>query len=109
VGLVAAALVGRTPLARPDGPRVIDVSAKRFAFTPSEIHLKRGEPVTLRIHSADVTHGLYLKPLGIDAEIEPGKTAEVTFTPTVSGRFTAICDHFCGSGHGNMHMELLVE
>jgi cytochrome c oxidase subunit II len=33
----------------------------------------------------------------------------VTFTPRAAGRFTAICDHFCGSGHGNMHMELVVD
>jgi hypothetical protein len=59
--------------------------------------------------SYSLTHGLYLKPLGIDAEIEPGKTTEVTFTPRVPGRFRAICDHFCGAGHGNMHMELVVE
>ena len=45
----------------------------------------------------------------IDAEIERGKTTEVTFTPQVAGRFTAICDHFCGAGHGNMHMTFVVE
>jgi heme/copper-type cytochrome/quinol oxidase subunit 2 len=45
----------------------------------------------------------------IDAEIEPGKTTEVTFTPQVTGRFTAICHHFCGAGHGNMHMVFVVE
>jgi cytochrome c oxidase subunit II len=109
VGLVALALLGRTPLARADGARVITIAAKRFAFSPSEIHLRKGEPVVLRIQSGDVTHGMYLKALGIDAQIEPGKTSEVTFTPQVAGRFTAICDHFCGSGHGNMHMVFVVE
>ena len=89
-------------------PRVIDLTAKRFEFSPSEVRLKKGEPVTLRIASADVTHGLYMKALGIDAEIRPGKTTEVTFTPQTAGRFTAICDHFCGAGHGNMHMVFVV-
>src|SRR5512146_1580972 len=90
-------------------PRVINLTAKRFEFSPSEVRLKKGEPVTLRIASADVTHGLYLKALGIDAEIRPGKTTEVSLTPQVAGRFTAICDHFCGAGHGNMHMDFIVE
>ncbi len=108
-GLVAVALLGRAPVARSQEPRVITIAAKRFAFSPSEVRLKKGEPVTIRISSADVTHGMYMKALGIDAEIEPGKTTEVTFTPGVTGRFTAICDHFCGAGHGNMHMDFVVE
>ncbi len=107
--LLAATLAGHARSARADGPRVVEIAARRFAFTPAEVHLKRGEPVTLRIRSGDVTHGLYLKALGIDAEIEPGHAAEVTITPQVAGRFTAICDHFCGSGHGNMHMTFVVE
>lgn len=109
LGLVAAAMVGWSAGARADAPRVVEISAKRFAFTPAEVHLKKGEPVTLRISSGDVTHGLYLKALGIDAEIEPGHAAEVTVTPQVAGRFQAICDHFCGSGHGNMHLTIVVE
>ncbi len=109
IGLVAVALLGRAPVARPQEPRVITIAAKRFAFSPSEVRLKKGEPVTIRISSADVTHGMYMKALGIDAEIEPGKTTEVTFTPGVTGRFTAICDHFCGAGHGSMHMDFVVE
>ena len=108
-GLVAIALLGTAPVARAREPRVVDIAAKRFAFSPSEVRLKKDEPVTIRISSADVTHGMYMKALGIDAEIEPGKTTEVTFTPQVAGRFSAICDHFCGHGHGNMHMEFVVE
>jgi cytochrome c oxidase subunit II len=109
LGLVALALLGSAPVARAQESRVITITAKRFEFSPSEVRLKKGEPVTIRIASADVTHGMFMKALGIDAEIEPGKTAEVTFTPQVAGRFTAICDHFCGAGHGNMHMAFVVE
>jgi cytochrome c oxidase subunit II len=105
----AAALLGSVPVARAQEPRVIEIAAQRFSFSPSEVRLRKGEPVTVRVSSADVTHGLYLKPLGIDAEIQPGKTTEVTFTPQVAGRFTAICHHFCGAGHGNMHMTFVVE
>jgi len=93
----------------PAPARVVEITAKRFAFEPAEIHLARGEPVTLRVTSRDVTHGLFLKPLGIDLDIAPGKTSEVTVTPSAAGRFTAICDHFCGSGHGNMHLTVVVD
>ena len=109
LGIVALALMGEAPVARANEPRVISISAKRFAFSPSEVHLTKGEPVTLRISSADVTHGMFMRALGIDAELAPGKTTDVTFTPQATGRFTAICDHFCGAGHGNMHVAFVVE
>ncbi len=34
---------------------------------------------------------------------------DVVLTPQTAGRFTTICDHFCGSGHGNMKMTIVVE
>lgn len=94
---------------RAQEPKVIEITAKRFAFTPNEITLKKGETVKLRIISEDVTHGLYLKPLKIDTDIEPGKTTDIAVTPQTAGKFTAICDHFCGVNHGNMKMTIVVE
>jgi cytochrome c oxidase subunit 2 len=90
-------------------PRVITITAKRFEFTPKEVTLKKGETVILRLTSEDVTHGLMVRALKLDLDIEPGKTTEARVTPTQGGRFTAICDHFCGSGHGNMKMTFVVE
>jgi cytochrome c oxidase subunit 2 len=90
-------------------PRVINISAKRYSFAPNQIILKKGEAVTLRLTSEDRIHGFYLKPLKIDEVIEPGKTTEVTITPTQTGTFTIICDHFCGAGHGNMNLTVIVE
>ena len=46
---------------------------------------------------------------GIDLTIDKGKTEEVTLTPQQAGRYTVICDHFCGAGHGNMHLDIVVE
>ena len=102
------------PLRSADEPnqaagRVIPITAQRFAFSPSQITVKKGETVTLRLTSQDVTHGFYMKPLKIDEVIEPGKPTDVTITPQTAGTFTTICDHFCGSGHGNMHMTIVVE
>ena len=90
-------------------PRVIAVTAKRFEFSPKEITLKVGETVKLQLTTEDVTHGLFVKPLGIDEEIVPGKTTEVVVTPKAAGRYTTICDYFCGAGHGGMKMTIVVE
>ena len=111
VVLVAAALTLGSPFhARAQGaPRVVEITAKRFEFTPKEITLKQGETVTIRLTTADVTHGFFMKALGIDAVVEPGQPTEITITPQTAGSFTTICDHFCGEGHGNMHMKIIVE
>src|SRR5262252_7945418 len=108
VALLAAILATASARAQ-DGPRVVDITAKRFAFSPNQITLTRGEAVKLRITSEDVTHGLFLRPLGIDAEIAPGRVTEVVITPDKAGTYRAICDHFCGAGHGGMKMTVIVE
>ena len=90
-------------------PKVIDITAKRFGFTPEQITLKKGETVTLRLHSEDVTHGFFMRKLKIDTEVEAGKTTDVTITPDTPGSYTTICDHFCGVNHGNMKMTIVVE
>ena len=89
-------------------PRVIEIKAKKFAFSPSEVTLKKGEPVILRLSSEDRAHGFLLKPLKIDTDITPGKATDITVTPTANGQYLVICDHYCGTGHGNMHMKVTV-
>ncbi len=89
--------------------RVIPITAKRFAFSPDKITIKKGETVTLQLTSEDVTHGFFMKKLKIDEVIEPGKTVNVSVTPQEAGTFTTICDHFCGTNHGNMKMTIVVE
>ncbi len=104
--LVAVALADEPPA---PAPRVVDIVAKRFQFTPNVITLKKDEPVVLRLRSEDVVHGFFQRPLGINTTIEPGKVREIPFTPHEAGRFMVICHHFCGAGHGNMNMTFVVE
>jgi len=92
-----------------DQPKVIPIVAHRFAFEPNRITLKKGVPVTLQLSSQDVQHGFYIRGLKVDEEIQPGKTTEVTITPDKAGTFPTICDHFCGLGHKDMNMTIVVE
>lgn len=107
--LLLVLLGGSAYRAQAAGPRVIDITAKRFGFTPDQIVLKKGETITLRLHSEDVTHGFFMRKLKIDTEVEAGKTTDVTITPDTPGSYTTICDHFCGANHGNMKMTIVVE
>jgi cytochrome c oxidase subunit 2 len=56
-----------------------------------------------------VIHGFFAKPLGIDELIAPGRTTDVVLTPKLAGRYTTICDRFCGAGHGGMKLTIVVE
>ena len=89
-------------------PHRIEVIAKKFAFVPSEITLKRGQPVTLVLQSEDVLHGLRFKELGLDEEIRKGSPSEMSFTPDKTGTFVGRCSRFCGRGHGQMTLVLHV-
>ncbi len=109
VGLTLATLATAFP-ARPSAtPRVIEITAMRFGFSPDEITLKKGEAVTLRFASRDVKHGFFSKALKLDADIVPGKTTELTFAPETTGKFVTVCDNFCGAGHGDMRMTIVVQ
>jgi cytochrome c oxidase subunit 2 len=107
VAVVATGAVTAAP--RAAEPRVVEIVARRFQFTPNLVTLKKDEPVILRLRSEDVVHGFFQKPLGINTTIEPGKVKDVPLTPHEAGRYLIICHHFCGAGHGNMKMTLVVE
>src|SRR6202046_4858921 len=108
-GIALAAVPPKTNLARADlNPKVIEITAKKFEFTPNEITLKKGEPVILRLTTTDRVHGFMSKPLKVDTDIPAGKTTDVAVTPDTAGNFTVICDHYCGTGHGGMNMKVTV-
>jgi cytochrome c oxidase subunit II len=86
----------------------ITITAKRFAFSPNEITLKKGEVVTLVIQSDDVSHGLVIEDLGLRMEVKKGQSTSVTITPDKVGSFGGKCAHFCGSGHGSMKLTVQV-
>jgi cytochrome c oxidase subunit 2 len=100
------ALSGFSPA--PDAPQRIEVSVKKFGYTPAEINVKKGEPVVLVLTTEDVSHGLKFKELNLNTKIEKGKPAELTFTPDKVGDFVGHCSVFCGSGHGSMTLTLHV-
>jgi cytochrome c oxidase subunit 2 len=87
----------------------VEITAKRFEYEPSEITVKKGEPVLLVVTSQDVSHGLRLRELNVDLKIDkPGGTAEVQFTPDLVGDFVGHCSVFCGASHGSMALTLHV-
>lgn len=89
-------------------PQRVEVTAKRFAFTPSEITVKKGQPVVLVLKSEDVAHGIRFRDLDVNLKVKAGGTAEVKFTPEKAGDFVGHCSVFCGAHHGSMAIRLHV-
>jgi len=95
-------------VAAAEQPQVIEIKAKKYEFSPSHITLKKGAPVVLRLSTEDRSHGFFVKPLGVDADIKPGQATSVAITPDATGEYAVICDHYCGLGHVDMKMTLTV-
>ncbi len=92
-----AALAGGQPR-----ERIIKVVAKKFDFTPAEIHLEKGVPVVVELTTLDVVMGFSAPDFGVRSDILPGTVSRVRFTPDKAGEFPFHCDIFCGSGHESM-------
>ena len=89
--------------------RVVKITARKFEYEPSEIHLKLGEPVVLELTSKDVIHGFNIPDLGLRADIEPGATVRVRLVPEKAGTFEFHCDNFCGIDHESMNAAIIVQ
>jgi hypothetical protein len=89
--------------------QVIKITAKKFEYSPNEITVKKGVPVTLEFVSLDVLHGFNCPGLEVRADIPPGKVTQVRLMPQKAGVFAFHCDNFCGEGHENMTGKIIVE
>ena len=104
----------------------IEVSAKRFEFTPSEIHVKQGAQVRLKVTATDREHGFEVQvfPEGSDKTGDPGlkfsvekpsfklpesETQTIEFTALQPGTYDFKCVVYCGSGHHGMKGTIVVE
>ena len=96
----SAAAVPAVASAAGQETKVIEIAAERFTFTPSEIRVKAGTRLEIRLQSDDTAHGFHI--VGTDVDVELPKrgrgVATVTFQPQ-TGRYTFECSQICGAGH----------
>src|SRR6185312_12969261 len=106
--MVASFLAVIPGFAHAEQTPVIHIRAHMFTYSPDEIVVKKGVPVTLELMSIDRVHGFNLPDFHVRTTIEPWVSTTITFTPDKVGRFTFACDHFCGDGHDDMSGVLIV-
>ena len=113
--LLVSAFLPKTP---PAAANTIDISADMSGFNMKEIHMKAGQPVTIRLTSLDGAHhtdggGKHqwaVDELGASVVAPAEGSNTVTFTPDKPGTYTYYCDICCG-GRANPTMQgkLIVE
>lgn len=125
--LAAQSFAGSSHVLQTDqNVQTIEVTAKKYDFTPSPIRVKQGATVRLKITATDRTHGIRIDPYpdGAKDKGEPGlvftakqdclkleknEPATVEFVAKTPGAYTFKCCVHCGFGHGHMKGQIIVE
>ena len=99
------------PGPKTQAPKVIRVSAERFAFTPSEIVVEQGTTVEFHLTSDDTDHGFRIVGTDVNAEIPKRRRGEtvVKYVADTAGTFVIECSRPCGAGHTAMRAVLVVK
>ena len=91
------------------GIHEIQVTLRKYEFSPGLLRVRKGERVKLVMAAADHDHGLKLDDFDINQKIPKGTTVVVEFIADKAGTFQFRCSSVCGLGHRNMKGTLVVE
>ena len=87
----------------------IQMTLRKYEFSPGSLRVRKGERVKLVITAADHDHGFKLDDFDITQKIPKGTTVVVEFTADKVGTFQFRCSNVCGIGHRGMKGTLVVE
>lgn len=116
----------RSLCAQEQNVQVIEVTAKKYEFSPSPIRVKVGTKVQLKITAIDHDHGFTVttvpeggkkgdKPGLVFSspqecvQLKKGQTTTVEFRAEKPGTYPFHCCHVCGIHHKSMKSEIIVE
>ncbi len=116
--LVPSLLVGRSIHTMPDPVGLtIEVVGHQYWWEvrypelgivdANEIHLPAGEPVAVRVRTADVIHSFWVPNLQGKLDMMPGRTLDLWLQADEPGVFRGQCAEFCGLQHALMAFEVV--
>jgi cytochrome c oxidase subunit 2 len=77
--------------------------AENGGWSPENLTVAVGEPLTIRLSSEDVVHGFAIGRVDIPAvDVNPGEWSEFSWIPDRPGEFTFYCTRWCGPNHWRM-------
>lgn len=72
----------------------------------NQIRIPAGQPVDVRLRTADVIHGFWVPRLGGKLDAIPGRTNVIRLQADAPGIYRGVCAEYCGTGHARMAMEV---
>jgi cytochrome c oxidase subunit 2 len=116
----------RSVLAQDQNVRVIELTAKKYEYSPSPVHVKAGTKIQLKITATDHDHGFKIGAVPDDAQangtagliltspqdcwqLKKGETTTIEFLAQTAGTYTYRCCHTCGLGHRGMKGQIVVD
>jgi cytochrome c oxidase subunit II len=106
--------------------KIIEITAKKYEYSASPIHVKSGTKVQLKITATDHDHGFKIAAVPDGAltnsnagliftspqdcwQLKKGETTTIEFLAQASGTYTFRCCHTCGVGHRGMKGQIVVD
>jgi cytochrome c oxidase subunit 2 len=77
--------------------------------TANEVHLPIGEPLLVRLHSADVIHSFWLPQIAGKTDVIPGQVNEMWVEAQRPGTSRGMCGEYCGLQHAMMALPVTAE
>lgn len=100
-----AALSALISAAPASAAQTVTIKAKNFAFSPTVVTLKEGQPTAITFVASEGVHGLTAPDIGLNQTVTiTSSPTTVTVTPRKVGTFTSHCAIFCGIGHAKMQI-----
>jgi cytochrome c oxidase subunit 2 len=83
-------------------------SPQRFS-TANEIHIPVGEPVMVKLKSADVIHAFWVPALAGKTQTIPGQVNRQWIEADKPGVYRGQCTQYCGAQHAHMALEVVAQ
>ena len=77
--------------------------------TANELVVPDGRTIEVAVESVDVIHGFWSPELFGKVDAIPGYANRVRFTPLAVGTYGGACTQFCGIGHAQMRLAVIVK
>lgn len=77
--------------------------------TANEVHLPVGEPVRVRLHSADVIHSFWLPQIAGKMDVIPGQVNQTWLEARKAGDSRGMCGEYCGMQHAVMALDVTAQ
>jgi cytochrome c oxidase subunit II len=90
--------------------RYRDAANPDLAFTTAnEVHLPIGQPVRVRLQTADVIHSFWLPQIAGKMDLIPGQVNEMWVQAEQPGTSRGMCGEYCGLQHAEMALAVTAE